>query len=64
MKGPEQERELKKYQEVGMGKNWKKKKNKKKKIKRFKHTLRIKGQGDIIHLTENKCLFYELKNKL
>ena len=28
MKGPEQERELKKYQEVGMGKNWKKKKKK------------------------------------
>lgn len=29
MKGPEQERELKKYQEVGMGKNGKKIKNKK-----------------------------------
>ena len=40
MKGPEQERELKKYQEVGMGENQKKK-------KRFKQTLRIKGQGDI-----------------
>lgn len=39
MKGPEQERELKKYQEVGMGENQK---------KRFKQTLRIKGQGDII----------------
>lgn len=37
MKGPEQEREPK-YQEVGVGKNWGKKK------KRFKQTLRIKGQ--------------------
>lgn len=27
MKGPEQERELKKYQEVGMGENQKKKKD-------------------------------------
>jgi len=28
------------------------------KKKKFKQTLRIKGQqGDIIHLTENKCLF-------
>lgn len=59
MKGPEQERELKKYQEVGMGK-----KLEKIKIKNFKQTLRIKGQGHIIHLTENKCLSYELKNKL
>lgn len=50
MKGPEQEREPK-YQEVGLGKNWKKK-------KRFKQTLRIKGQeGDDLYLTENKCLF-------
>lgn len=40
-------------------------KKKKKEEKRFKQTLRIEGQGgDIIHLTENKCLFYELKNKL
>lgn len=37
MKGPEQEREPK-YQEVGLGKNRGKKK------KRFKQTLRIKGQ--------------------
>lgn len=36
MKGPEQEREPK-YQEVGVGKNWEKK-------KRFKQTLRIKEQ--------------------
>lgn len=29
------------------------------KTKRFKQTLRIRGQeGDIIHLTENKCLFF------
>lgn len=50
MKGPEQEREPK-YQEVGLGENWKKKK---KKIQ----ALRTKGQeGDDIHLTENKCLF-------
>lgn len=46
--GPEQEREPK-YQEVGLGENWRKKKI---------QALRTKGQeGDDIHLTENKCLF-------
>lgn len=49
MKGPEQERT--KVSRSGYGGELKKK-------KRFKQTLRIKGQqGDIIHLTENKCLF-------
>lgn len=54
MKGPEQEREPK-YQEVGRIGGGK---------KRFKQTLRIKGQeGDIIWPKIN-VFFYELKNKL
>lgn len=62
MKGPEQEREPK-VSRSGHGEELKKKTNHNN--KKNKQTSRIKGQkGDVIHLTENKFFFYELKNKL